>query len=133
MWVCMCVCICKEFMQTTPNSSKSDCTIKETISLLLMVIFFKTSSVSLSYWDWCSELFFFLNPKEISSSRLCPNFITLILDLPYSLIVRLIRRGLSTSTVSVKEMGSGSGLVRFWTLCRLFQALWTEVLNFSIS
>ena len=49
----------------------------------------------------------------MSSSRLCPNFITLILDLPYSLIVRLIPRGLSTSTVNVKEMGSGSGLVRF--------------------
>lgn len=59
------------------------------------------------------NIFFFLNPKELTSSCLCPNFITLFLNLSCGLIVRLTPKGLSTSTVDVKETGSGSGLVRF--------------------
>lgn len=75
-------------------------------------LFLKTSSVSLAPEIDVLITVFLLNPRGISSSCLCPT-VSLFSCLSCSLIVRLIPKGLSTTTEDVKGASSGAGLVRF--------------------
>lgn len=98
-------------MQTTPNSPKVIAQLKKLFPGCGCLLC-KTSSVSLATEIDVLNTVFLLNPRGISSSRLCPT-VSLSFCLSCSLIVRLIPKGLSASTEDVKGTSSDSGLVRF--------------------